>query len=178
METLVKRAKEEADSFAELYQAHVGPVYNFFLARVGNVQEAEELTSDTWEIVVKKLYSLRSNELLAFRAWLFQIAKNLLKKKWGKREEVTVAYEEFLDNRVEEEGANSGLSREELKKLWGFVKELPEKQRETVLLRFASDLQNREIAKTMGTSEKTVASNLSRALETLRKNAEVCSNFS
>lgn len=178
METLVTRAKQDRDSFAELYQQHVGSVYNFFLARVGSVQDAEELTSDTWELVVKKLYTLRSDELVAFRAWLFQIAKNLLRKKWVRKKENTVAYEEFLDYRVEEEGADSAVSKDELKKLWKFVGELPVKQREVVLYRFASDFQNKDIAKIMVTSEKTVASNLSRAISTLRKNTEICSNFS
>lgn len=49
METLVKRAKEDRDGFADLYHQHVGPVYNFFLARVGNVQEAQELMSELLE---------------------------------------------------------------------------------------------------------------------------------
>lgn len=170
MENLVKLAKENKDAFADLYRQHVEVVYNFFLVRYGNVQDAEESTSDTWEIVVKKIQHLRSDDLMSFRAWLFKIAKNLLKKKWNKSSNKTLPYEEFLDFREDLETPDDNLSKEELKSLWNDVDKLPKKQKEVIILRFASDLKNKEIAKLIGLSEKTVASNLSRALDALRKN--------
>lgn len=172
MENLVRLAKENKDSFADLYHQNVEPVYNFFLVRCGNREEAEELTSDTWEIVVKKIHHLRSDDLIVFKAWLFKIAKNLLKKRWFKKSIKTVRYEEFLDNREEDETIEENFSKAELKKIWKSVDKLPKKQKEVILLRFASDLRNKEIAKTMGLSEKTVASNLSRALDKLREGVE------
>lgn len=168
MENLVKLAKRNKDAFADLYHQNVEQIYNFFLVRCGNRGEAEELTSDTWEIVVKKLHRLRSDDLIVFKAWLFKIAKNLLKKRWSKNSIKIVPYEEFLDNREEDETIEEGFSKGELKKIWESVDELPKKQREVVLLRFSSDLKNKEIAKAMWLSEKTVASNLSRALDKLR----------
>jgi RNA polymerase sigma-70 factor (ECF subfamily) len=169
MENLVKLAKENKEAFADLYHQNVKPIYNFFLVRCGSREEAEDLTSITWEIVVKKICHLRSNDLIVFKAWLYKIAKNLLKKRWFKKSIKTVAYEEFLDNREEDETIEENFSKGELKKIWKSVDKLPKKQKEVVLLRFASDLKNKEIAKTMGLSEKTVASNLSRALDKLRE---------
>jgi RNA polymerase sigma-70 factor (ECF subfamily) len=172
MENLVKIAKENKEAFAELYHLNVESVYNFLLVRCGSREQAEDLTSDTWEIVVKKLRDLRSNNLIVFKAWLFKIAKNLIKKQWFKNSITIVSYEEFLDNREETETIEEGFSREELKKIWKKADKLPKKQREVVLLRFASDLKNKEIAKIMWLSEKTIASHLSRALSKLREDSE------
>ncbi len=169
MENIVKLAKEDKDAFANLYQQHVEIVYRFFLVRCGNKEESEELTSDTWEIVVKKLHSLRSNEIAAFRCWLFQIAKNLLKNKWRKNEIKTVSFEDFLQNRGEV-SYDEEFSFDDMGALWVEVEKLSPKQKEVVKLRFASDLKNKEIAELTGQSEKTVASNLSRALDALRQN--------
>ncbi len=167
MDELVIAAKEDGEAFAALYRRHVQAVYSYFLTRTGSRELAEDLTSETWEIVVKKIRGLRSEEMLGFLAWLFQIAGNVLKKNWrGKKE--TVEYEEFLMKEVDGNSPEREAEQNELKAIWQEVAALPEMQRETVMLRFGSDLRNKEIAEILEVAEKTVASNLSRAMATLR----------
>ena len=47
------------------------------------------------------------------------------------------------------------------------VEELPPRRREVISLKYFGGLQNREIAAVLGLDERTVASNLSRALNDL-----------
>ena len=58
---------------------------------------------------------------------------------------------------------------ENAKQIRTLINALPDEQRETLTLRYFSDLRNKEIAKALCVSQKTVASNLSRALQTLRE---------
>ena len=56
--------------------------------------------------------------------------------------------------------------------LWGEVLRLPTRQRAVVVLRFYEDLPEREIAVVLGCAVGTVKSQLSRALDKLRKGVE------
>jgi RNA polymerase sigma-70 factor (ECF subfamily) len=71
---LVKQAKADPARFAELYDRHLTAVYRYVLARVGNVADAEDVTSQTFLQALEHLDRYRGTG--QFRAWLFRIARN------------------------------------------------------------------------------------------------------
>ena len=70
---LVAGAKQDPQAFAQLYDLYVQRVYRYLLSKVGNEQEAEDLTAQTFLSALQGLerYTHRGN----FAAWLFSIAR-------------------------------------------------------------------------------------------------------
>ncbi len=57
--------------------------------------------------------------------------------------------------------------------MWSAVAELPPKQREAVVLRFAADLRYREIGIAMETSEAAARRNVHEGISKLRQSNEI-----
>lgn len=167
MSFLIEQAKHDPKAFAKLYEVYVGSVYQYCAYRLPSTQEAEDATSEVWETALLHIAELRSDHPVVFKAWLLKIAQNNIHKRYREKKpsplnETTELVPDQKKNPMEQ--SHDTESNEQLRKL---VNALPEKQRETVALHFFSELKNKEIAKVLDLSEKTVASNLCRALDTL-----------
>lgn len=55
----VRRAQEDPSAFADLYRQHVKQVYRYVLARVSNVGDAQDLTSQTFLTALESLPNYR-----------------------------------------------------------------------------------------------------------------------
>ncbi|MFA6024332.1 MAG: RNA polymerase sigma factor [Candidatus Gracilibacteria bacterium] len=169
--SLIHRAKIDPKAFTQLYEEHVQAVYQYFLIRLHTKSEAEDLTSIVWEAVLKNISHLNSNKEVVFRAWLFTIARNALNKYFKeKQNQKVVELDEEKNTFKSSERSPNELAEEneDAKQIQILIEALPSEQQETLTLRYFSDLKNKEIAKLLSVSQKTVASNLSRALKTLR----------
>jgi RNA polymerase sigma-70 factor, ECF subfamily len=71
---LIQQAKQDLNRFGELYQRHVSQVYRYLLFRVGNVDDAQDLTSQTFMAAMQGLRRYRAEQ--PFIAWLLGIARN------------------------------------------------------------------------------------------------------
>lgn len=72
---LVARAATEKDALAAVYDHYLPRLYKYMRYRVGDINEAEELTSQVFERVLTKIGSYRP-ERGSFAGWLFAIAHN------------------------------------------------------------------------------------------------------
>lgn len=165
--TLIKKAKFSPRAFAKLYDLYVDRVYQYFLRRLGDRDLSEDLTSMVWEKVLHKIQTLKSDEDHGFAGWLFAIARNELNQHF--RQLKNHPLEALPEMLVDESKKPDDLSREasQAQMLRGCLLKLPDQQRETIELKYFAELRNKEIAIILEVSEKTVASNLSRALKTL-----------
>jgi RNA polymerase sigma-70 factor (ECF subfamily) len=73
-ERLASAARQDSSAFAELYHRHLTRVYRFHLARTGHVQDAQDLTTQTFMAALKNIHTYRGSG--SFAAWLFGIARN------------------------------------------------------------------------------------------------------
>lgn len=170
--SLFKRSKSQPEAFALLYDEYVGATYQYLLRRLQHVENAEDLTSRVWEKVLRKIHTLRNETKEGFCAWLFTIARNELNQHFKHRKKhATQELPEILEDQAKGPVAlfRQNAQAQELHRLLAV---LPVQQRETVELRYFAELKNKEIAQILGVSQKTVASNLSRALKTLKGRLE------
>lgn len=72
----IERAKVDPTAFEPLYERYVERVYAYCLKRTGNVQDAEDLTSQVFVKILNSLHTYRAGGL--FSAWLFRIAHNVV----------------------------------------------------------------------------------------------------
>lgn len=169
---LIQQAKRDPKAFGALYDLLYPEVYKYIFFRVKTVELAEDLTSIVWEKVLDHIREFRSNEPVAFKVWIFTIARNALYEQYRSQHQhtyVTIEEYEFVDRSATDEVVKTAENHDLLLKL---VKGLPAVEREIVSLKFFSDFKNKEIAGILKVSEKMVAAYLTRALSTLRKRAK------
>src|SRR5664279_1259537 len=88
---LALQAKKDPCQFVALYQRHYQRVYVYHLARTGNEQDAQDLTSETFLAALDSLSAYRpegnhsERSEYSFAAWLFGIAHHKLADFFHKR---------------------------------------------------------------------------------------------
>jgi RNA polymerase sigma-70 factor (ECF subfamily) len=148
----------DLDAIGQLYDIHINQVYRYSLARLGNVQDAEDVVS---EIFYKMLNGLPNYQWrkVPFAAWLMRIAHNEVvsfTRRNGRRANDTELPEDILDRGNHNDPAESAERQLALEDLRKAVELLPEAQREVIILRFASGLSVADTAKALGKQENNV----------------------
>jgi len=160
---LVEAAQKDPSRFSELYELHFEMVYAFIARRVQERAAVEDLTSDVFH---KALANLKRFEWrgVPFGAWLLKIAANAIadRAKRGGRELAFDDPPEISTKPRVEQAA-------ELAHLFRLVNELPNDQRQVVVMRFAEEKSIREIALLLKRSEGAVKQLQFRGLGNLRE---------
>jgi len=163
---LVEAAQKDPARFGDLYELHFELVYGFVSRRVGSRDVAEDLTS---EVFHKGLANLHRFEWrgVPFGAWLLKIAANAITDQ-AKRSEREMSFEDPTEISAKPRMEQA----QDLARLFRLVNELPEDQRNVVVMRFAEEKSIREAARQLGRSEGAVKQLQFRGLENLRMRLE------
>lgn len=167
--TLVERAKDSPDAFGELYERYVDRIYHYIYYRVGNTNEAEDLTARVFLRVLKALprYVDRG---APFASWLYKIAHNLVAnfhRDQAKRRNLPIDDLPLTSNG--NETPEIVVERHEDERwLWNVMTQLNEDRRELLELKFGQELSNAEIGRIMGRTEGAIKSLYHRTLISLR----------
>ncbi|OGO05239.1 MAG: hypothetical protein A2Y73_08380 [Chloroflexi bacterium RBG_13_56_8] len=169
--TCIQAAKADPSAFGALYERYVDRIYNYIYYRVGNVHDAEDLTSRTFYRALSHLEGYEDKGV-PFSAWLYRIAHNLV-ANWhrDRKRRPTVALDELVVRSrrkehpeiIAELASNTRFLREA-------IRDLDPPRQELLLLKFTEDLSNAEIGSIMGRSEGAIKSLYHRTLLALRKN--------
>jgi RNA polymerase sigma-70 factor (ECF subfamily) len=169
-EVLIKRAQQDPAAFEPLYERYVAQIYAYAYYRIGNVQDAEDITARTFYQALTHLGRYTSRGV-PFSAWLFRIVHNLV-ANWhrdnGRRQtfSLDVVLETPDPGKSPVEHAEI---REEKNSLWIVVRQLPPERQQLLVLKFVDELPTRQIAIIMGRSEGAVKALLHRTLVTMRQ---------
>lgn len=155
------------EEFTVYYEKHKTAIFNYILYRVGfNRDTAEDLTSD---IFLKAFEHFEKYDReRPFKTWIFTIAHNHLVNYYIAKKD-TLPLEEAIE--VVKESSSVSQDTEHsmtVAKILHLVSELPDQQKEIVIMKYVDDMTNEEIAGTLGKEEGTVRTALSRAIASLR----------
>jgi len=161
-------------SATELQQRYLRSVLKYVWARIGEGTEAEDITAEVFAAAFTALRSCpRPTEDTRddpVRAWLFGIARRKLAdvyRRRTRRPEVALEVNHFLPDRRTPE--TSLLSDEASRTLQMILNELPEMQREAILLKYIEELSVEEIGRVLGKSANAICQLLHRARQTIRQ---------
>lgn len=154
----------DTQNIRKLVEAHYGALYRYAYRLSGSVQEAEDLTQETFCQAQVKLNQLRDWDKA--KAWLFAILRNAyLHRVRDRKNENAVSLDIIgeLPGRMAE-----AMSEIDPKRLQEILDELPETFRTPVILFYFEDLSYRDMADQMDVPIGTIMSRLARAKAYLR----------
>ena len=163
---LVVRAQNgDAEAFAELIEDHYDLIHRTAWKWCGNRDDAEDIAQDVCVKLGRTIAGFDGRS--AFSSWVYRITLNAVRdmQRAGKRRgKYADAYAEISpeDQPAEQEEAATSSQ------LWAAVRQLPEKQRDAVLLVYAEELSHAAAAEIMGIREATVSFHVHEARKTLR----------
>jgi RNA polymerase sigma-70 factor (ECF subfamily) len=151
--------KGDTEAFNLLIRRWEKPIYNFIVRMINNRDEAMDICQDCFMKAYRELRTLKDRD--RFSSWLYRIAHNsclsLIRKNHGKTwvelDPDTESVRVPAENRLAVEKA---------------LRQLPEDQREVVILKVFQSLKFEEIAAIQDAPVSTVKSRLYMAFEKLR----------
>lgn len=172
---LIDLAVEGDDAaYAKLLQRYKRPVYHMVLKMVRNIDDAEDLTIESFAKAFKSLHRFKKD--FTFSTWLFRIATNNTIDFIRKKKLNTLSIENtFTDDDgqsvsidVEDENLNpqeETIRSQKAEIIQLFVDKLPSKYQKLVRLRYFHELSYEEIAEELDAPLGTVKAQLHRARE-------------
>jgi len=165
-------SKAELDrEFEQLYRDHLRDVYSYSYYRVGNHHDAEDLTEQAFLQAYRHFErARRESDGRPMRPWLIRIAHNLASnhhRDKSRRPESNIEAVEPPAHPHTTERVVEG--REELRLVMRKLDDLPEDRRDALIMRFALDMSNREIARALGRSDGATKVLIHRALKQLEE---------
>lgn len=158
---------DPTEDLSHLHRAYRPALMAFFLRRLGNHAEAEDMTQEVFvRIAMSEQVQMRQAD-----AYIFQVAANLLRDR-ARRNQVRSDYAAGL--RAVDDAAVDPLDphrvatgREALSLLLEGLSELPERSRQIFLLYRYEKIDQRTIAESFGISVSAVEKHIHRAMAKL-----------
>lgn len=162
--------------FEQIVHQYQRKVYRVLLLMLKNPEDADNLTQECFLRAYTSMRSFRGE--CSVQTWLLRIAVNLARDDARNRragfwkrllqidEVVAVTNEPACEKATPERGM---LAQEELSAVWRAVDNLSTRQREVFVLRFAEEMELKEIAEVLNLSTGTVKTQLFRAVTSVRE---------
>jgi RNA polymerase sigma-70 factor (ECF subfamily) len=162
----VPRGEEYVQEFQTFYQENLGLIYRYVYSKVGNREEAEDLTSQIFIKAVRGVDTERGPQ--SVQKWLFQVARTTIADYWRTYYRVSVnSLDELLEAGWEgpAEEESTAVSSSPVERVQRLLQALPEHYREVLNCRFLLNLSIRDTALKMGLTEANVKVLQFRALK-------------
>ena len=160
--------RENTWSFEEIYDEYKTPIYNYVYHLVGDREQADDLTQDTFLKAFRALPKMDAN--LKLSAWLYRIATNTAYDALRRRKLIAWLPWQDLDHEpadVESADPQETIGTTELVR--GALKRMPAQYRAALLLYTQEGFSYGEIAQTLSIAESGVKMYLSRARQSFRE---------
>jgi len=173
------RKKGNQQAFAELMNRHQTKIYSYIYSMIGSGGKADDIFQETFTKVITKMDDTY-NEQGKWIAWVMRIAHNATIDHIRKQKrfvDVSTDYDEesntdFYDRLPDEDlvSAQEQLEKDEDKSsLMKHIADLPDEQRQVVMLRHYYEMPFKEIAELTDVSINTALGRMRYALINLRK---------
>jgi RNA polymerase sigma-70 factor, ECF subfamily len=153
-----------------LYEAHVRTVYGFFMAKTFHRELAEDLTSEVF-LAAFEQFRQPGRVIDDKEKYLYGVMKlvwlRYLRSKYAGAEIAVENIEDFAAYTTAE--LQTTKDRSLIDRALPYVLQLPERQREVLLLRFRDGLSLREIAATLDKNMNYVKTTQKRGLASLKR---------
>ena len=152
IENAIQKAKQnDQKAFNYLLHTYWEDVYGFQLKRIGNENDAEDITIQTFSKAFDKIETY--NQEYVFKTWLITISKNLhidllRKEKSSISRQITKGDEKVINQVLDESPSAEDkiITEQNLAKLLRDIKKLKPHYQEVINLRYFQELTYKEIS--------------------------------
>lgn len=177
---LIKRFMNGSQpSIEELINRYKTKIYTYILLMVKNQQLAEDLFQETFIKVIQSLKMHKYKDNGKFVSWIIRIAHNLVIDHFRKEKQINTCNNEDYETDLFNSSKFSVKNIEQLivhdqiiKDVRKLIDELPDDQKEVVMLRHYGQLSFKEIAEQTDVSINTALGRMRYALINMRKMIE------
>ena len=152
-------------SMEQIYTAYYRKVMGYLRARINNTAEAEDLSSEVFEKILKK-YDSYDQSKASVSTWIFSITRNTLIDHYRRTKPTGELDENISDGTELDEDL---LQDETLSELAAALKKLPQQLQDIIVLRYYDGKPLTEIAEMMRLSYGAVKLRHQNALMLLRE---------
>ncbi len=166
------QSSQRGAALEQLYTKYRKALRQYFLKRVGNAAEADDLTHD---LLVRVAQRIEREPIDNPEAFLFTAAANLLRDR-GRHQQIVNRYLAEAPAHAENFEALSPervlVSKQSLDRLLQALKELDPRARDVFILHRLEGMKYADIARLFGLSVSSIEKDIMRALVHLAKHAE------
>lgn len=156
--------REDVSGFWENWTRHRPHLFRKCLNLMGDTDEAEDALGTAMMRAFDKSTEQTSPDILNFKGWTLRLTENICIDILRKRKKMDVYDETIEASHYYHESAENRLQREDIiNKTYNAVEALPERLRETAILRLFMKLPYRDIAVQLHVTEETVRKRLQQA---------------
>ncbi|OJI08727.1 MAG: hypothetical protein COV08_03150 [Candidatus Vogelbacteria bacterium CG10_big_fil_rev_8_21_14_0_10_49_38] len=162
---LIALAKQNPKEYAKLYTKYSDKVFNYFWYRTGHDKSlSEDLMQETFLRAFQHLKRFNSRGY-SYLTYLITIAHNVLVDHYRKPKSMPFEAIEDIPFEITEDLAR----KSDAEVLWRAIQELPQSNRDKLLMKYQQDMSIKDIATATGTTENAVKLSLSRTRKKLKE---------
>lgn len=172
---LLRRAQEQQDpqAYDGIYLLYADRVFRYILVRVGDVDTAEEITSQVFVHLIERLNKYRiapADNAAIFSAWLYRMTYNKMVDVIRRnRRSPQLSIDVIQDMPTKQVVSDDVIQKIEHEELLETLSHLNEAQRDVILLRFIEGYNIVETAQIIQKTEGAVKALQHRAVSNLRR---------
>ena len=168
-ETLAAQAKAgDRRAFAMLAERHYGAIHRFAWRVTGDAAEAEDVAQETLIKIARAISGFEGRA--AFRSWALGITLNCARDAVRARQRRARTLNEAAAAALVEPPSKAEDDGEAESALWAAVRNLPDGQRDAIMLVHVEGLSHAQAAAALGCAEATVSWRLFAARRRLKSN--------
>ncbi|HET9109773.1 MAG TPA: sigma-70 family RNA polymerase sigma factor [Ktedonobacterales bacterium] len=172
----LKRAQAaDQQAMGMIYKRFLPVVYRFTLGRVGDVHAAEDITSETFFVIVERIRETRAHDELTFVAWALGIARNQIAMHFRRLKSRPTSQlsdeNDFAAGRLPDERDPLDVitARESLAEVVTALDKLTEEQRSVILYRCVLGYSAEDVGQLLGKQAGAIRALQFRALASLAR---------
>lgn len=164
---LIRKAqKGDVAALEKLIEQHYDNIFSYLYRKTGNTDIAEDLTQEVFLRLVNTLSRYRPTGKIS--NYIFTIAVNTANDYFRKNR---LFVQEDVNSLIIDAGVDIEdffIRQEQFSRLKEAIRELPDKQKDAILLRYFHDMKIKDISKITGANTSTVKSRISQGLKKLK----------
>lgn len=166
----VRQARQgDPQAWDALFRRYQLPLYSYVYELVRNEQLSLDIVQESFINATRHIRSLREDA--RFGSWLFGIARQKVAAHWRKPDRTTSPGDDWPDAGTDEADNPCDwlIHREQEEQFMTLLQQLPQMQRDVLILHFLEEFSLREISDITGVPVGTVKSRMHHAKQALRK---------